>query len=177
MKAVSVLLEELRTLIEDQSYSVADRFHIAMGRIAGFVADAFGGDRDEVAVLWHRGSGLAFVWPDYLAKARELPLNSPLPIAANIFRSGRSFLDNHLLDRDHMVEYEFIKEPDGDSRMIWKMMGAAIAVDGERLGVMQVSRKRSAYNEPGPDFTPGDLDLLEKLLGRLGPVLKAIVPV
>ncbi|MCX6554962.1 MAG: hypothetical protein NTZ12_08120 [Candidatus Aminicenantes bacterium] len=44
------------------------------------------------------------------------------------------------------------------------------------MGVVQISRKRSAYNEPGPDFTPADLDLLEKLAARLGPFLKAVVP-
>jgi hypothetical protein len=177
MKVVNALLEELRTLIGDPAYSVDDRFRVAMNRIAGFLADAFGGEKDEVAVLWSRGDALRFVWPEYLAQqARDLPLNSPLPIAATIFRSGRSFLDNKLLERDHMVEYEFIKDPDGGSRMIWKMMGAAVTVDGQRLGVVQVSRKRGAFSEPGPDFTPGDLDLLEKILSRLGPLLLAVVP-
>jgi hypothetical protein len=75
-----------------------------------------------------------------------------------------------------MVEYEFVKDADGESRRIWKMMGAAIAVDGRRLGVVQISRKRSAFSEPGPDFTPGDLELLEKLAARLGPSLQAVVP-
>jgi hypothetical protein len=56
------------------------------------------------------------------------------------------------------------------------MMGAAIAVDGERLGVVQISRKRSAYGQPGPDFTTADLDMLEKLAARLGPILKAVIP-
>jgi hypothetical protein len=49
-------------------------------------------------------------------------------------------------------------------------------VDGERLGVVQVSRKRSAFSEPGPDFTPADLELLEKLIARLALLLKAVVP-
>ena len=175
MMAVNALLEELRTLIGDPAYSVEDRFQVAMNRLAGFLADAFGGEKDEVAVLWNRGQSLVFVWPDYLAQARELPVNSPLPIAANIFRSGRSFLDNKLLVHEHMVEYEFIKEADGEARRIWKMMGAAIAVDGERLGVLQISRKRSAFAEPGPDFTPADLERLEKLAVRLGPLLQAVV--
>jgi hypothetical protein len=41
--------------------------------------------------------------------------------------------------------------------------------------VVQISRKRSAFNEPGPDFTPADLERLEKLAARLGPLLKAVV--
>jgi hypothetical protein len=41
---------------------------------------------------------------------------------------------------------------------------------------VQVSRKRSAYAEPGPDFTPADLDMLEKLAARLGPIMKAVIP-
>ena len=71
---------------------------------------------------------------------------------------------------------EYIKESDGESRLIWKMMGAAIEVDNMRTGVVQISRKRSAYQEPGPDFNPSDLELLEKLIARLGPLLKALIP-
>jgi hypothetical protein len=137
-----------------------------MNSMAGFLAEAFGGEKSEVAILWNRGESLSFLWPDFLAGAKELSIKSTLPIAANIFRSGHPFLDNRLVDREHMVEYEFVKEPDGGSRRIWKMMGA----------VVQISRKRSAYNEPGPDFTPADLDLLEKLTARLGAFMKAVIP-
>jgi len=128
-----------------------------------------------VAILWNRGDSLSFLWPDFLAAAKELPVHSALPIAASIFRNGNSFLDNRFMEREHMVEYEFVKEPDGEARLIWKMIGAAIAVNGERLGVAQISRKRSDFGEPGPDFTPTDLELLEKLAARLGPLLKAVV--
>jgi len=176
MNDVNTLIEELRTLISTSEFSAEERFQVAMNRMAGFLADAFGGEKAEVAVLWHRGDSLSFLWPDFLAEAKELPVRSRLPIAANIFRSGSSFLDNRFMQRDHMVEYEFVKEPDGESRRIWKMMGAAITVDGERLGVVQISRKRSAFGEPGPDFTPADLELLEKLAARLGPFMKAVIP-
>jgi len=175
MEAVNALVEELRTLISTSDISAAERFKVAINRIAGFLADAFGVEKAEVAVLWNRGKTLSFLWPDFLAEAKELPVRSALPIAANIFRTGSSFLDNRFMDREHMVEYEFVKEADGESRRIWKMMGAAIAVDGERLGVLQISRKRSAFAEPGPDFTPADLERLEKLAARLGPLLQAVV--
>lgn len=176
MNDVNTLIEELRTLIATSELSAEERFQVAMNRMAGFLAETFGVEKAEVAVLWNRGESLSFLWPDFLAQAKELSIKSMLPIAANIFRSGRSFLDNRLIEREHMVEYEFVKEPDGGSRLIWKMMGAAITVEGERLGVVQISRKRSAYNEPGPDFTPADLDLLEKLTARLGALLKAVIP-
>ena len=175
MNDINTLIEDLRTLISTSEFSAAERFQVAMNRMAGFLADAFGGEKAEVAILWNRGETLSFLWPDFLAATKELPINSKLPIAANIFRSGCSFLDNRLMEREHMVEYEFVKELDGRSRLIWKMMGAAITVDGERLGVVQISRKRSAYSEPGPDFTPADLDVLEKLTARLGPFLKAVI--
>jgi hypothetical protein len=176
MNDVNTLIEELRKLITTSDFSAAERFKVGVNRMAGFLAEAFGGDKDEVAILWNRGAALSFLWPEFLAGAKELAVYSKLPIAANIFRSGRSFLDNRLIEREHMVEYEFVKESDGGSRLIWKMMGAAIVVDGERLGVVQISRKRSAYNEPGPDFTPADLDVLEKLTARVGPFLKAVIP-
>ena len=176
MKDVNALIEELRTLISTSEFSAEERFRTAMNRIAGFFADAFGGETAEVAVLWNRGESLSFLWPDFLAEAKEMSIKSTLPVASKIFRSGRPFLDNRFIERKHMVDYEFVKEPDGGSRLIWKMMGAAIVVDGERLGVVQISRKRSAYSEPGPDFTPADLDLLEKLTARLAPFLKAVIP-
>jgi hypothetical protein len=176
MEAINALSEELRALISTSDIAAEERFKVAIGRIAGFLAEAFGVEKAEVAVLWNRGDKLSFLWPDFLAGAKDVSVRSRLPIAANIFRSGRSFLDNRLQVHEHMVEYEFIKEADGESRRIWKMMGAAIAVDGERLGVLQISRKRSAFGEPGPDFTPADLELLEKLAARLGPLLQAVVP-
>ncbi|MCU0235601.1 MAG: GAF domain-containing protein [Acidobacteria bacterium] len=176
MNDVNELIEELRTLITASEYSASERFPAAMKRVAGFLADVFGVEQAEVAILWNRGDSLAFVWPEFLAEARELPVKAKLPIAARIFRSGTPFLDNRFVGREHMVEYEYVKEEDGESRLIWKLMGAAIAVDGERLGVVQISRKRSAFSEPGPDFTPADLEALEKLAARLGPSLKAVVP-
>jgi hypothetical protein len=176
MNDINALVEELRMLIATSEFSAEERFQVAMNRMAGFLAEAFGGEKAEVAVLWNRGDKLSFLWPDFLAEARELSLKSKLPIASRIFRSGDSFLDNRLMEHEHMVEYEFVKEADGESRRIWKMIGAAITVDGERLGVAQISRKRSAFSEPGPDFTPADLKLLEKLIARLGPFLKAVVP-
>ena len=176
MNDVNILIEELRTLIATSEFSAAERFQVAMNRMAGFLAEVFGGEKAEVAILWNRRASLSFLWPDFLAGGKELSIHSTLPIASNIFRSGCSFLDNRFIERKHMVEYEFVKESDGGSRLIWKMMGVAIVVEGERLGVVQISRKRSAYTEPGPDFTSADLDLLEKLSTRLGAFIKAVIP-
>jgi hypothetical protein len=176
MNDINALIEDLRKLVGTSEIPAAERFQVAINRMAGFLAEAFGVEKAEVAILWKRGESLSFLWPDFLAKAKELAVDSTLPIAAYIFRSGCSFLDNRLMEREHMVEYEFVKETDGGSRLIWKMIGAVIAIDDERLGVVQISRKRSPYNEPGPDFTPADLDLLEKLTTRLGQFLQAVIP-
>lgn len=175
MEAVNALVEELRVVISSPEIPAGERFKLAIQRMAAFLADAFGVEKAEVAVLWKRGRTLSFLWPDYLAEAKELAIGAKMPVAANIFRDGRSFLDNRLQVHEHMVEYEFVKDEDGESRRIWKMMGAAVTVDNERLGVLQISRKRSAFSEPGPDFTPADLERLEQLAARLGPLLKAVV--
>ena len=175
MEAVNALVEELRALISTSETPAEERFKVAIQRMAVFLAEAFAVEKAEVAVLWNHGKTLSFLWPEFLAEAKELSIQSRLPIAANIFRDGKSFLDNRLMEHEHMVEYEFVKDEDGESRRIWKMMGAAITVDGERHGVVQISRKRNAFSEPGPDFTPADLERLEKLAARLGPLLQAIV--
>jgi hypothetical protein len=176
MNDMNELIEELRIVITATEFSAEERFQTAMKFVAGFLADAFGVEQAEVAILWKRGDSLAFIWPEFLAGAKELPVKAKQPIAAKIFRSGTPFLDNRFVGREHMVEYEYVKEEDGESRLIWKLMGVAIMVDSERLGVVQISRKRSAFSEPGPDFTPADLEALEKLAARLGPSLKAVVP-
>jgi hypothetical protein len=176
MNDVNTLIEDLRELIATSEFSAEERFHLAIERMAGFLAAAFGVEKSEVAILWKREQSLSFLWPDFLAEAKELSVNSTKPVAANVLRSGCPFIDNRMMEREHMVEYEFIKEADGESRRIWKMMGAAITVDGVRLGVVQISRKRSTFSEPGPDFMPADLNLLEKLTARLGPLLKAVIP-
>jgi hypothetical protein len=176
MNDVTILIEELRNLVATSELAADERFRVAMNRMADFLAATFASDKEEVAILWKRGKALSFIWPEFLAEAKKLPLQATLPIATNILRSGRSFLDNRLIEREHMVEYEFVKEPDGGSRLIWKMMGSVIKVDNKKLGVVQISRKRSSFSEPGPDFTPADLELLEKLIARLGSLIKAVIP-
>lgn len=176
MNDINILIEDLRKLIATSELAAPERFQVAVNRMAAFLAETFGGEKTEVAILWKRGKSLSFLWPDFLAEAKKLAIDSKLSVATDILRSGRPFIDNKLVEREHMVEYEFVKEPDGGSRRIWKMMGAAIPVEGKRWGVVQISRKRTAYSEPGPDFTPSDLELLEKLAVRLGPFLKAVIP-
>ena len=176
MNDINILIEELRKLVATSELPATERFQVAMNRMAGFLAEAFGGEKAEVAVLWKRGRSLSFLWPDFLVGAKKLAIDSKMSVATDILRSGCSFIDNKLIEREHMVEYEFVKEADGGSRRIWKMIGVAVTVDGKRHGVVQISRKRSAFNEPGPDFTPADLELLEKLTARLGPFMKAVIP-
>jgi hypothetical protein len=69
MNDINILIEELRKLITRSELSAAERFEVAMNRMAGFLAAAFGGDKAEVAILWQRGKSLAFLWPDFLAEA------------------------------------------------------------------------------------------------------------
>ena len=176
MNDINILIEELRKLVATSELPASERFQVAMNRMAGFLAEAFGGEKAEVAVLWKRGRSLSFLWPDFLVGAKKLAIDSKMSVATDILRSGCSFIDNKLIEREHMVEYEFVKETDGGSRRIWKMIGVAVSVDNKRWGVVQISRKRSAFNEPGPDFTPADLELLEKLTARLGPFMKAVIP-
>ena len=55
MEAVNALIEELRTLVSTSDMPAAEQFKVAINRIAGFLADAFGVEKAEVAVLWNRG--------------------------------------------------------------------------------------------------------------------------
>ena len=133
MNDINVLIEELRKLVATSELPAPERFQVAMNRMAGFLAEAFGGEKAEVAILWKRGKSLSFLWPDFLVGAKKLAIDSKMSVATNILRSGCSFLDNQLIEREHMVEYEFVKEA-----------GRRLAPDLENDGRRRHGRRRAA---------------------------------
>jgi len=63
MNDVNALIEELRALITTPDFDAAERFKVAVNRVAGFLADMFGAEKSEVAFLWQHGDSLSFIWP------------------------------------------------------------------------------------------------------------------
>ncbi len=103
----------------------------------------------EVAVLWHHGKTLPFL-ARVLAEAKELSIQSKLPIAARSSATASRYWTTGSWIHEHMVEYEFVKEEDGESRRIWKMMGAAIAVDGKRRACCRSRASAAPSASRGP---------------------------
>jgi len=144
--------------------------------IARYYMEYYQAEKDEVALFFPNSlkTSLKFVYPFYLNQADEIPINSKKPIVSRIFRSGLSFLDNELVDKERLFQYEFIKNYDDEARIIWKMMGCVIHFNQEKIGVIQISRKRSSFQSLGADFTAEDLEFLEQSIAKLAPFLKDI---
>jgi len=131
---------------------------------------------EEVAIFFtnKQKTNLSFAYPEYLANSGVIPIDSTDAIVAQIYRTGKSFIDNKFLEKEHLSMFEFIKTPQSETKLIWKMIGAQIVHGDEKLGVVEISRRRAAYSDVGRDFTKEDLDLLVSSLHQFAPVLKIL---
>ncbi len=143
-------------------------------RTAAFCVNCFGTQQDEVAIFLINKdlTALSFVYPPYLVDTKPIEVASDIPVVSRIFTTGNSILDNRFLERERLYQYEFIKGEDYESKLIWKIMGAAIFQGDDKIGVVQISRKRAAYSDVGDDFSENDLLQLESLAIQVAPVIK-----
>lgn len=171
-----MIIQDLQGIINNQDLEQEEKRRQVLEKIAAFYIDRYQAESDEVALFFPNElkTALKFVYPFYLSQADEIPINSKKPIVSRIYRSALSFLDNELVDKERLFQYEFIKNYDDEARIIWKMMGSVITFDQEKIGVIQVSRKRASFQSLGPDFTSEDLEFLEKSVAQLAPFLNEI---
>jgi hypothetical protein len=105
-----------------------------------------------------------------------IPVSSTEALTATIFRTGRATIDNKFQQQRHLGIFEIIRTPEGKILPLWKMMGALIAVDEEKLGVIEISRRASSEDNAGEDFSQNDLQFLEKTIKILAPFIKRVMP-
>ncbi len=135
-------------------------------KLCAELATIFDVRRDEVALLRVQGNLLKFAYPPELQTAGAIPLSSSA-VAARTASSRKAEVFNSFVKVKHESVFEAVKlgsapasEP--QARVIQKLMSAPIVGAGNRvLGVIQISRKGAILAAAGPDFTPGDLQLLE----------------
>jgi hypothetical protein len=170
------ILNELKTIIDDNSLEKTEKHKNVIKAIVTFYIKYFNTEEDEVAIFFPNElkTTLRFIYPFYLSGADEIPINSSKPIVSRIFRSGLSFLDNDLVDKERLFQYEFIKNYNDEARIIWKLIGAVIKFKEEKIGVVQVSRKRSSFQKLGENFTSKDLHYLERSIQEFAPYLKIV---
>jgi hypothetical protein len=119
---------------------------------------------------------LSFASPAYLINSGMIPVTSTEAYAATIYRTGRSFIENNFQQQKHLGIFEIIRTPEGKIMPIHKMMGTTIATEEEKIGVIEISRRGSSDRDIGDDFTPSELQFLEKTIKILAPFIKKIVP-
>lgn len=143
-------------------------------RTATFCINCFQTKDDEVAIFLTNPdfTALSFVYPPYLVDTKPIKVAADIPVVSRIFRTGNSLLDNHFLEQERLYQYEFVKGEDYESKLIWKIMGTAISLGDERIGVIQISRKRAPFTDVGNDFGDEDLRQLEELAAQVAPVIK-----
>src|SRR5208283_4722704 len=146
--------------------------------ICACVAKIFRVTETEVALLELSGSLLNFLCPCELRTAGAIPLSSSA-VAARTARSKQAELFNGFTEVKHFSVFELVKLGNsGLDEVIQKLMSVPIlTMNGEVIGVVQVSRKAPRPEAAGPDFTPDDLRKLEsvaRLIGKSQPKGKSI---
>jgi hypothetical protein len=176
MKEFNLLMEKLKNDI--QKGPSEENLKKVINRISEFYIEKLQLNNDEVAMLLANDEKtiLSFVFPDYLINSGIIPISSTDAIAAHIFRTGRSVMENNFQQQKHLFIFEMIKTPDNKIKPIWKVMGTIIATKEEKIGVIQTSRRGTDIGEVGSDFTLQHLDFLEKTASELSPMIKMVLP-
>lgn len=143
-----------------------------------FYTENFFLDKYEVAIFLvnKERTVLSFACPEYLINAGMIPITSTEAYMATIFRNGRGVIENNLQQQKHLSLFEIIRTPEGETKPIWKMIGALIAVESDKLGVIEISRRSAKQEEAGEDFMESDLMFLENTIKKLAPYIRKVMP-
>jgi hypothetical protein len=169
-----VLNADLATLVSSFESSGSAPDSEALGKVARTLAQQFGVETDEVAILKvaPKFKALKFVIPEKLTPVGTIPLTSTSALAARTARERKSELVNNFSSARHANVFEAVPLGREPGQMIQKIMSVPI-LDGNRIhGVIQISRKARTVSQAGADFTQRDLRSLEALSPVLDRFLK-----
>jgi hypothetical protein len=146
----------------------------ALSKVGAMLADQFGVDSDEVAILKviPKFKSLKFVIPEKLSMIGTIPLSSATALAARTARERKPELANNFSTSRHANVFEAVPLGRDPNELIHKIMSAPIQEGSKVLGVVQVSRKAVSLARAGADFTQKDLRALISLSPTLGRLLK-----
>jgi len=170
--AVSKLIEEFRK-------AGAPPAEQDFNRLAAQISNGFKAKKDEVAILRLSPDGkvLNFLFPIRLAVVGAIPVTTEHSLAAKTIRQKQGELVNDFAAYKHPTVFEAIKLSEQEKATpIQKIMSSPMIVDGNVMGVIQISRKGYPGEKVGPDFTPADLDKLGTVGTILGKFLAAFPP-
>lgn len=176
-------MKDLNELIGALAVEVAkedrdEAFKNVIRQIEAFYTENFFLDQYEVAIFLTNDEKtvLSFACPEYLVNSGMIPVSSTEAYGATIYRTGRGVIENGLQQQKHLHIFEIIRTPDDKIKPVWKMIGAVIAVEEERIGVIEISRRAAQQVDAGEDFTESDLRFLENTVAKLAPFIKKVLP-
>src|SRR6266436_2321990 len=149
---------------------------VSLSAVAEKIAKNLGVKHDEVAILAvsTRWRHLHFLVPEALKNVGFVPLSSNSALAARTARESRPEIENNFTATRHATVFESVKVASNSAGAIQKMVSAPILLDGNVIGVIQVSRKGANPHSAGPDFTAQDLGNILALCKPLGKMLRHV---
>ena len=143
--------------------------------IASLIGKSFGTRPDEVALLRvsSDGKNLSFLYPQKMANVGNIPISTTTgSLAVKTVRERRGEMVNNFSTYKHLTVFEAVPlSPETPSAPIRKIMSCPVLVNDDVVGVVQVSRKATAGDVVGPDFTRLQLNELAAAVMALGPAL------
>ncbi|MCP4216949.1 MAG: hypothetical protein GY765_20030 [bacterium] len=176
MKDINELITVLTAEVAKPDRDMA--FKEVIRHIEAFYTENYRLEEHEVAIFLvnDERTVLSFACPDYLVDSGMIPVSSTEAFSASIYRTGRGILENKLQQQKHLSIFEIIRTPEDEIKPIWKMIGSLIAVDTDKIGVIEVSRRGIHEGEADEDFDEHDLQFLQTSIVKLAPFLKRVLP-
>ncbi len=176
MKDINELIAKLKVEITKEDKEEA--FETIIKEIESYYKENMRLENHEVAIFLtdEEKTVLSFACPHYLVNSGMIPVSSTEAFTASIFRSGRNIIENNFQQQKHLGIFEIIRTPEGKILPIWKMMGSAIEVDNDRIGVIEISRRGVSFEDAGEDFSEKQLTFLERTIKILAPFIKKVMP-
>jgi hypothetical protein len=176
MSTTLSLVSEMERIASALGTKREDASQVSLSSVAEKIAKNLGVKNDEVAILAvsTRWRHLHFLVPEALKKVGFVPLSSNSALAARTARDSRPEIENSFAAARHATVFEGVKITGEASEAIQKMISAPILLDGNVIGVIQVSRKGASPASAGPDFTAEDLGKILALCKPLGKLLHHI---
>jgi hypothetical protein len=176
MKDLNELIGKLGMIVQEEDKESA--FAKLIKEIADFFKATLGLLDEEIAIFLTNDEKtiLSFAYPKYLVDAGMIPVGSTEATAASIYRRGIGVIENNFQQQKHLSIFEIIRTPDGKMKPLWKMMGTLVAAEGDKIGVIEISRRGENHLESGADFTEEDLQFLMATITKLAPYIKMVLP-
>ena len=145
-------------------------------RLAGeFLAAALGGEsrNGQTAILMvdEDATHLTFAYPEHLARGNVLPIDQS-SFAGQVVLKKSVLLENSVPQEPHKDFFERIPDSSGTIRPIQKMIASPLfGKDREVIGVVEVSRAGRESAGAEANFTPRDVENLEKSCRVFAPLI------